>query len=216
MIMNYGEAKRRTLQLVFSESLGGAEIPMTYNNQADYVKAIPGLINDCQVYLATTVKKIPETCALSSLEQKDMGVATLYTLPEDCWRMMNGGPMWLREEGGDLHYERFHGYKMMNGDRQLLIPKNTPRQDEMLVEYYRYPRQLPQFPSDDTELDNTLDAQTVIPYYAAAQLVMYDDAFRYSALWNGFETRLGRLSAPVTTEYAPLEDAYGGFYIPGV
>lgn len=213
--MNYGQLRHRVMQLLYSDSIAGDEIPSTYNNQADYLKAIPGLVNDAQVYVATTVKKIPAMKKLVDLPAEDMGIATAYTLPSSCWRMMNGGLMWPREERGMITFERFHGYKMMQ-NRKILIPKRAPRQDEMLVEYYRYPNELPDEPEDEEELDNTLEVQNAIPYYVAAHLVMYDDAFRYSALYNEFETRLGRISEPITTEYAPMEDAYSGFYIPGV
>ena len=65
--MNYGQLKRQVMQLVFSESIAGNEIPVTYNNQAEYIRAIPGLANDCMMYIATTVKKIPELVLLTSL-----------------------------------------------------------------------------------------------------------------------------------------------------
>ncbi len=43
--MTFGELKKRVLQLIFSYSVAGSEIPATYNNQADYLAMIPGLIN---------------------------------------------------------------------------------------------------------------------------------------------------------------------------
>ena len=57
--MNYGQVKKASLQLIFSESIAGTPILSTYNNQADYEGMIPTLVNDCMMYIATTVKKIP-------------------------------------------------------------------------------------------------------------------------------------------------------------
>jgi hypothetical protein len=214
--MNYGQLKKLCMQLIFSESIAGAEIRETYNNQADYLRMIPGLANDGMIYMATTVKRIPELVPLTDLQYEEMGRYRLYTLPEDFWRMHNGGIIWPKPIGGGRSaYERFHWYKMYANNR-LLVPVNVPHLDEMMVEYYRYPHQLPDEPEDDAELDNTPDTHAALPYYIAAQLVLYDDPFRYSALWNAFETRLSRITEPVTTEYSMVDDAYWGFNIPGV
>ena len=216
--MNYGQLKKLVMQLIFSESIAGEEISYTYNNQADYLRAIPGLANDGMMYIATTVKKIPEIVPLTSLRSEDFGPYTLYIMPNNFWRLNNGGLIWQRPDIYDTQhftYQRFHGYKLY-ANNKLMIPKNVPHLDQMMVEYYRYPEQLGDEPNDLTELDNTPDTHAVLPYYIAAQLVMYDDAFRYSALWNAFETRLSRITEPVTVEYAPVDDAYFGFSTPGL
>lgn len=220
--MTYGQLKTLALQLAFDQSIAGEDIALSYNNQEDYVKMIPGLANDGMMYIATTVKKIPEIVPLSSLEQTDMGEYTMYTMPSDFWRLMNGGPIWRRPDlPYDEHYsyQRFHGYKLY-GNNRLLIPKRVPNLDSMLVEYYRYPHRLPDYGAANTEtnsieLDNTEETHAPLAYYVAAQLVMYDDPFRYSALHNEFETRLSRITEPVMTEYAPVEDVYFGFNLPG-
>jgi hypothetical protein len=218
MTLNYGQLKKLTLQLAFSESIAGEEIPYTYNNQADYIRAIPGLANDGMMYIATTVKKIPELVPLTSLESEDFGAYTLYTLPKDFWQLNNGGLIWQRPDIYDIprySYQRYHGYKLYARNK-LMIPKNVKNLDGMMVEYYRYPETLGDDPDDLTELDNTPETHSALPYYIAAQLVMYDDPFRYASLSNEFETRLSRITEPVTVEYAPVEDAYFGFNMPGV
>ena len=215
--MNYGQLKKRVMQLVFSDSIAGNAIPPTYNNQADYLNQIPGLANDCMMYIATTVKKIPELVLLTSLQQEDFGDYTLYTMPEDFWRLNNGGLIWQRPDvynSPNYSYQRYHGYKLY-ANNKLMIPNNAPNLDRMVVEYYRFPETLGDDPDDLTELDNTPDTHPAIPYYIAGQLVMYDDPFRYSALHNEFETRLSRITEPVTTEYAPVDDVYYGFNLPG-
>ena len=223
--MNYGQLKTLALQLAFSESIAGTQIPLSYNNQEDYVKMIPGLANDGMVYIATTVKKIPEVIPLNMLPVEDAGEYNMYTLPSDYYKLMNGGLIWQRPDMPyDMHYtlQRFHGYRLYGYDKnkKLLIPKRTPNLDNMLVEYYRYPHKLPDYDPadpdyDSIELDNTEDTHTALPYYVASQLVMYDDPFRYTALHNEFETRLSRITEPITTEYAPVEDVYFGFNLPG-
>jgi hypothetical protein len=210
--MNYGQVKHATMQLVFSDTVAGDDITPSYNNQADYLKAIPMLVNDCMMYIATSVKKIPELVPLSSLTKADFGAFDMYTLPANCWRLMNGGLVWpTTNDIGQPVFTRFHGYKMY-ANNKLLIQKNTPSIDQMMVEYYRYPIALDDSPDDTTELDNTPETHSIIPYYVAAHLVVYDDYFRYSVLWNEFETRLGRITEPVFTESEQVQDVYGFGY----
>ena len=214
--MTYGQLKKLVMQLIFSESIAGNEIPATYNNQADYLRMIPGLANDGMMYIATTVKRIPELIPLSSLSRKEVGGYYQYTLPSDCWKIHNGGIIrQVPTSEGVPIFERYHWYRIY-GNTELMVPKNVYGLDDMILEYYRYPRQLDDAPSDDDELDNTPDTQSALPYYIAAQLVMYDDAFRYSVLWNAFETRLSRITEPITTEYNYVDNAYDGLNFPGV
>ncbi|MCR5663825.1 MAG: hypothetical protein K6G17_02985 [Oscillospiraceae bacterium] len=45
----------------------------------------------------------------------------------------------------------------------------------------------------------------------AAQLVLYDDPYRYAALHNEWEKRLARMSEPVVAERAEIGEVYGFF-----
>ena len=65
-------------------------------------------------------------------------------------------------------------------------------------------------------LKNTDEVNEIIPFYIAAFVVMYDDAFRYAALYNEFETRLQRLRTnPAYVETNEIRDAYNAFDGPG-
>lgn len=217
--MTYGQLKKRVMQLAFSESIAGVPIAPSYNNQDDYLRMIPGLANDGMMYIATTVKRIPKLVPLSSCTVEDYGAFNLYTMPDDFWQLSGGGLIWQRPDFwldvNHYSYQRFHGYKVYENNK-LMIPKKAPHLDTMIVEYYRYPVLLPDNPSDDATLDNTPDTHEALPYHIAAQLVMYDDPFRYSSLHNEFETRLQRIHEPILVEYAPMEDVYGGFNVPEV
>ena len=205
--MNYGQVKRESLRKIFSDTIAGDQIASTYNNQADYEKAIPGLVNDAMTYIATTVKRIPEIVKLDDLARTEEDTYYVYTLPDDCYEIMNGGliipfPKNCERVVAD-RYRRYRQY----GGTQLWLPKNAPA--GLQLEYYRYPYQLPNDPDDNISLDNTPDTHAAIPYYVAAQLVMYDDAFRYAALYNDWESRLSRLKEPVITEDTRIHDVYG-------
>ena len=66
-ILTYGELKRRVLELIFSYSIAGSVIPETYNNQADYIAMIPGLVNNGQMDIATSTKRIPAMAGFSGI-----------------------------------------------------------------------------------------------------------------------------------------------------
>ena len=62
------------MQLAFSYSLAGTLIPDSYNNQADYLAMIPGLINTAATEIATFHKRIPATKLLSALTKTTTGM----------------------------------------------------------------------------------------------------------------------------------------------
>lgn len=198
--MTYGQVKRAALRLLNAGTIAGSEIPLSYNDQADLVLAMPSLVDDAVMQIATTVKKIPAAVRLGTLEKLNTPGGTLYTLPADCWRLMNGGL--LRPDGEG----RRQDYQLLG--RQLLLPAEKP---ELWAEYWRYPASVGNEPDDDTPLDNSPETHTAVPYFVAGQLVMYDDAYRYAALHNEWESRLRRLGEAVFTERSRVRDAYAGF-----
>ena len=200
--MNYGQIKHETLKLIFSDTSAGTPIADTYNNQADYVKAIPGLADDAQTYLAT-IKKIPAAVPLRELEMTQLGGCRVYTVPTDFWQMMAGGLV-VPTDGIPT---RSRAFRLIGGNR-LFVPSDS---DDWVLEYWRLPTLLGDDPDDSTPLDNTPDVQACIPLYVAAHLVMYDDAFRYSALHREFEARAAMLKEPVFIETEDVSDVYGCF-----
>ena len=75
--MTYGELKNRVLQYIFSYSIAGDEIQLSYNNQEDYVKQIPGLLNSAQTYIYQ-VKHFEAAVKLSDLAREDFGDSDMY------------------------------------------------------------------------------------------------------------------------------------------
>lgn len=199
--MNYKWARDFALQLIGQYSTAGERVPMNYNNQADYVARIPKLLDDAQMYVASTVVPIRHTEPLSALRCDENGEWLVYTLPKDCRQMCSTGL--IRYEGEE--FQRYHRYHPV-GTNQFAVPKGL--NGEVYVEYFRYPRRLGDNPSDTDELDHTPDVQMALPYYVAAYLVMQDDAFAFSSLSNEFETRLQRLKQPPYAEVSIVEDAY--------
>lgn len=199
--MNYKWARDFALELIHQYSIAGSEIEPSYNNQDDYLHRIPKLVDDAQMYIATTTARIREVVHLEELPRTERGGWVLYTLPSNFWQMYGGGL--IRFDGPDM--QRYHRYKLF-GKRQLAIPKEV---DGLLsLEYYRYPTSVGPEPTDKTLLDNSEEAQLAVPYYVAAHLVMQDNAFAYSALFNEFEAKLARLAELPQAELTVVEDAY--------
>lgn len=202
--MNYKWARDYVLQLIDQYSVAGNVTPETYNNQADYIARIPKLLNDAQVYVATTVGKIRTVEELENLSCDDNGKWLVYTMPGDFWQLCSGGLLRYDE---DNELERSNLYHAI-GANQIAISKSVS--GNMSVEYYRLPRPLSEKPEDEELLDNTVPAQMTLPYYVAAHLVMYDNAYAYQALYNEFETRLARLAESPTIIYGTVADTYSG------
>ena len=198
--MTYAQCRRRALELIFSYSLNGTEIPSTYNDQADYINRIPALVNEAQMETATVYKPIAEMIAVSSLQHPVGAPANVFSLPNDCWKINDGGFLNFAE-GME---RRVKGYTYLPNHR-IYIPFDRA---DLFLEYYRYPVELPDTPSDYAPLDNTVDAQECVPYYAAAHLVLYDDAYRYTALLNEYRRRCALLTSQKHLKDGLIENVY--------
>lgn len=202
--MNYKWARDHILELIDQYSVAGSVTPETYNGQADYLARIPKLLNDAQVYVATTVGRIRTVENLANLSCDDNGKWLVYTMPGDFWQLCADGLIRYDE---DNELERCNQYHAI-GANQIAVSKTVG--GDVSVEYYRLPRPLSEKPEEEELLDNTVPAQMTLPYYVAAHLVMYDNAFAYGALMNEFEARLARLAEPPTVVCGTVADAYGG------
>ena len=197
--MTYKECKDRALQLAFNYSLAGTEIPGTYNNQADYLAMIPGLINEAEMDIATTVRRIPAQKALSDLHCVPGDREDIYLLPRDCYLPVTGG---LIEE---RRPERFSGFRFV-GRNKISVPHGLG--EYLILEYFRYPRKLHQSVHDGCRLDNDPAVHECIPYYVAYGLLLYDDAYRAQVFKNEYEQRKFRLREPVWLEAGAIKNVY--------
>lgn len=200
--MNYGQIRDRALQLIDQYSIAGQTVALSYNNQADYVKKIPGLINDGLEYLFTSFRRIRATAQLSALGRVRYGENTAYVLPNDFWQMSSAGMMTFRKDGSPMRWHRYH----LLGEKMFVLDGPAPR--PLIVEYYRRPRLLSENPKETDELDGPIEMQMTLPYYVAAHLVILDNSFAYSALLAEFEERARRLIEMPQAELNTVEDLY--------
>ena len=197
--MNFGECKKRSLLLAFNYSLAGTAIPDTYNNQADYAAMIPGLVNEAQMDIATTVRRIPARKELSRMHCHAGDQADIYSLPRDCYLPMTGGLI------DDRCPERYFGYRFM-GRQKIAVPHRTG--EHLTLEYFRYPRKLPDSAPDSARLDNDSAVHECLPYYVAYGLLLYDDAYRAQVFKNEYELRKARLREPLWLEPGAIHNYY--------
>jgi hypothetical protein len=62
--MTYQECKNQVLKLLNQYTIAGSAVADGYNNQADYIRRIPSLINDAMMEISTTVRKLEALCDL--------------------------------------------------------------------------------------------------------------------------------------------------------
>ena len=207
--MNYGDFKTRVLMLINQHTIAGNEIALSYNNQYDYIAKIPSLLDSVQRYLATTTRPIYAEFPLNWDKAEQKEGFYIFQMPDDFWQLIGRGLPVMR--AGE--FTMYHRYKWMGRDK-LVIPVQDKA--DMTVHYYRYPASVPAKPEDDYKLDNHPDAQEAAAYYVAANLVMHDNAFAYSALYNEYESRRQQMYERPQAEYARIEEMYGnpgdGFY----
>lgn len=209
--MTYGECRDLALNLIHQESIAGEVIPGSYNNQQDYLNKIPGLINAAQTDIATTTKPIPAWTTLGDLMCVEKHGNYVYTLPDDLWQRRGSGlimPAPDRRSDYDLHFDRFNRVRMI-GNNQIILTEKLP--PETILEYYRYPVRMQNDPEEDDLLDNVLEAQEAVPYYVAAHIVMYDDAFLYATLQNEYTAKKEAMRDRPRTEVDHVVDVYTGF-----
>ena len=199
--MTFGECKNRALQLAFNYSLAGTEIPGTYNNQADYIAMIPGLVNEAQMDIAISHKRLPSYKMLSELDSDTSGDWDVYDYPENCWQIMQGGLL------DPNHGNRFHEYRISLG-KQILVRHGTP--DNLVLEYWRYPEAVTADTTDETELDNTPDVHECLPYYVAYGMLLFDDAYRAQVFKAEFDQRISKLREEVWLESGVIPNVYQG------
>lgn len=205
--MNYGQLRDFALQLIWQYTIAGTPYAPSYNNQQDYLNAIPNLVNDGLVYLATNYRPREAFVELRPEDAEDYGGYLRFTLPEDVLDMKTSGLFIPGAKGSDPKYVT--GYKLLLPD-YILLPKDV--EETVILNYFRRPQLLSSNPNEKDPIDAPVPEQFCIAYWVAAHLVMYDNAFAYSALMNEFGTKANALATPITAELSFIEDAYG---IPG-
>ena len=232
--MQYGDIKRVVLELLDQYSIAGSEISPAYNHQSDDIHRIPNLINQALTDIRTGV--LPERAVYqlddpesnqeinqdiyqdanqsnqdanqnaNGENQENPGVSNrsgavwnLHTLPADFWRLRSGGVRKLDSQNAPTPVNQYQ----LLGKKSILTPPGR-----YLIEYDRYPGQLPADPNDNYMLDEDPEVIQAACLYAAAMIAAREDDTLYAALSNAYESRLARMIPAVTAEVRTIQDAY--------
>lgn len=203
--MNYGQIRDFALQLIRQYTIAGTPYAPSYNDQQDYLNAIPNLLNDGLVYLATYYRPRDAFVVLDPEEAEDFGGYLRFPLPEDLLDTKSTG-LFIPEQGSAAP-NYVTGARFLLPD-YVLVPKYV--KDKMVLEYYRRPQLVTAAPADTDSIDAPVPEQMCLAYWIAAHLVMQDDAFTYASLYNEFQTKAEELaSRQITAEVSYIQDAYG-------
>ena len=196
--MEYRNMKRAVLELMDQYSVAGETVSPAYNNQSDLLRRIPGLINQAFVDIRTGPAPERNVCRLEHGQRLENGWRE-HTLPGDFWRLCSGGVRRLSGDG----LQASNDYQLLGG-RTLLTPEGV-----YMVEYYRYPEQLPDAPPDEYECGESPEILRIACLYAAACLMRTEDEFAHKTLFQEYETRLSRLTPALVAQVQPVRDVYG-------
>lgn len=199
MNYTYKEVKRMVLSLIGQYTLAGENIPLTYNNQEDYVNQIAFRINEARMQIRTTAK--PETVQCLLQNHTMFGGMRKYRLPDDCAGIQSGSVIAVK----DGHAFPAYGWHTV-ADDFILVPNDGA---DYLLTYQRMPAQIPADAADDFPITEDPDVMQAAVYFAAAQLVRMDSAYDYAALNNEYNDRLQRMAAPVHAEIGSVMDVNG-------
>ncbi len=174
--MTYGENKKITLALI-------EEYSPNMNNKTedeDIALRLPFLYNLAYKELAMTKKIIAsKTYSEISDEQKNDRY-TSYSLPSDLYQIKN---VILLDE--DNKPQNADYYTIQN---KIYINDNS--KGNTVLEYYRYPQEINEETTDDFYLEIDEDAQAILPYKVADDILKTDPSSDYTAFATEYQRKL--------------------------
>lgn len=165
--MTLGQAKAMTMKLLDDYMI---EAPPTDDEET--LAKLNAMFQSAQVFLST-VKPIRKACTISHTPT-DTWYAE-YDLPDDFSQAYK-----VRDETGDNYSVEFLGTKILVEDTQ----PHTLR-----IDYYAFPTEITDETTDDFVFELSQDAQQVLPYAVAADLLKTDPSADYTA----FEVKYNNL-----------------------
>lgn len=198
--MEYSAVKRAVLELIDQYSVAGEQVALSYNNQSDYVHRIPNLINHGIMDIRMTVKP--------KLAVRELRVDNPTDHTQSAWQSFPLGPDFRQLVSGGVRLMTDSGPQPRNtyrltGDNRIWLPPG-----HWLVEYERFPEQLPADPADTYDIDEPPDILQAAFYYAAAYLVQREDEFMFSTFNAEYVDRKENLRPRLSAESVPIADVY--------
>lgn len=174
--MTYGDNKKLTLALI--EEYAPNMVNKTEDD--DIALRLPALYQLAYQELAIT-KKIVTTKTYAEIpEENKKDGYTSYSLPSDLYQIKN---IFALDENN----------KTVNADyytvgNKIYINDNT--QGKTILEYYKYPQEINEETSNDFYLEIDDDAQNILPYKVADDILKTDPSADYTAFATEYQRKL--------------------------
>ena len=177
--MTYGENKKITLALIEEYSPNMNE----KTEDEDIALRLPFLYNLAYKELAMT-KKIVATKTYPEIpDEEKQDRYTSYSLPSDLYQIKN--IITLDSDN-----------KPINADYYIIQNKiyiNDNSQGKTILEYYQYPQEINEETTDDFYLEIDEDAQSLLPYKVADDILKTDPSADYTAFATEYQRKLQTL-----------------------
>lgn len=177
--MTYGDNKKITLALIEEYAPNMTEL----TEDEDIANRLPFLYNLAYKELAQT-KKITATKTYSEIaDESKEDRYTSYSLPSDLYQIKTV-------------FAQDSNNKSINADyyivgNKIYINDNTP--GNTVLEYYKYPQEINEETEDDFYLELDNDAQALLPYKVADDILKTDPSSDYTAFATEYQRKLQAL-----------------------
>ena len=177
--MTYGENKKITLALIEEYTPN----TNTYTEDEDISKRLTLLYHLAYQELAQT-KKIRAIKTYNEIaDENKENKYTAYSLPSDLYQIKNV----FAQDSNNKHINA--DYYLLNN--KIYINDNIP--GSTILEYYKYPQDINEETEDDFYLELDSDAQSLLPYKVADDILKTDPSADYTAFATEYQRKLQAL-----------------------
>lgn len=177
--MTYGENKKITLALI-EEYAPNIE---QKTEDEDIAMRFPFLYNLAYNELALTKKILASKTFAEIPDENKEDKYTSYSLPSDMYQIKNIFVLDINNNKINADY-----YIVAN---KIYINDRTP--GKTIVEYYKYPQLIDEETEDDFYLEIDQDAQMLLPYKVADDILKTDPSADYTAFATEYQRKLQTL-----------------------
>ena len=174
-----------------------------YTEDEDIATRIPFLVDLAYQELAQTKKIISTKIYAEISDEKKQDTFTSYTLPSDLYQIKN---IYLLDKNNKKGISNY----FVSGKNKIYINDNN--QGQTVLEYYKYPTTINDKTKDSFYLEIDQDAQSILPYKVANDLLVTDPSANYTAFATEYQRKLQlldtRRNIPTVNlrEYEPDEN----------
>ena len=178
--MTYGESKKQILALIeeYAPNMNAND----FTEDGDIALRLPYLFDLAYQELSQNKKIIASKIYPEKEEKEDR--YTSYTLPSDLYQIKSVFMMDKNNKKGNVDY-----YTL--GKNKIYINDNT--EGQTVLEYYKFPQNINEETEDDFYLELEQDAQSVLVYKVASDILKTDPSSDYSAFATEYQRVLQML-----------------------